>query len=48
MNHQIAVVRVARSILGNPGYLPVEFDDSVAGDTLVGRIEKHIFQFKRV
>jgi len=48
MKDQIAVVNGGAQHIVNPGYLPVEFDDPVAGDILLGWIEKHIFQFKRV
>ena len=48
MKDQIGVIKGGAQHMVNPGYLPVEFDDPVAGDILVGRIEKHIFQFKRV
>ena len=48
MKDQIAVVKGGMQHIVNPGYRPVEFDDPVAGDILVGRIKKHIFQFKRV
>ena len=48
MKDQIAVVRGGAQRIVNPGYLPVEFDDHVAGDILVGWIEQYIFQFKWV
>ena len=48
MKGQIAVVKGDAQHIVNPGYLPVEFNDPVVGDILVGRIGKHIFQFKRV
>ena len=48
MKDQIAVIKGGAQHIVNPGYLLVEFDDPVAGDILVGRIKKHIFQFKRV
>tara|TARA_B100000963_G_scaffold350630_1_gene361154 strand:+ start:475 stop:621 length:147 start_codon:yes stop_codon:yes gene_type:complete len=48
MKDQIAAVKGGAQRFVNPGFLPVEFNDPFAGDILVGRIEKHIFQFKWV
>ncbi len=48
MKDQIAVVKCSTQRKVNLVYLPVKLNDPVAGDILVGRIEKHISQFKRV
>jgi hypothetical protein len=48
MKDQIGAVKGGAQRIVKLGYLPVEFNDPVAGYILVGRIEKHIFQFKRV
>ena len=48
MKDQIPVVKGGAQRIVIPGYLAVESDASVAGSIFVGRIEKHIFHFKRV
>ena len=42
MKDQIGPVKGGAQRIVKIGHLPVEFNDPVAGDILVGRIERHI------